>query len=227
MGEVKHCAKFTDSILDELTNLLIQYDVVGEVLDPFAGVGRVHELTLRVPGLETFGVEIEREWASQHERTWEGDSRFLVDLDRVWGFGPFDAIVTSPAYGNRMADSYAGDAKGSRRHTYRIALGRPLTDGNGASMQWGRGYRSLHSQVWAQCAQVLKPGGMAFINVKNHIRGGVEQNVVGWHIAELIRQGFTIEEVRWVDTPGMREGQNHELRVDGERIIVARLKGPK
>jgi tRNA G10 N-methylase Trm11 len=220
-AEVKHCAKFTDSILDALEELLVEYEVKGVVLDPFAGVGRVHELQNRVWGIRTVGVEIEEEWAKQSEWTIHGDSRFLADIvtERY-----AHAIVTSPAYGNRMADSYAGDAKGSRRHTYRIALGRPLTDGNGASMQWGRGYRSLHSQVWRQCALVLKPGGLAFINVKNHIRGGVEQNVVGWHIAELIRQGFGVEEVRWVDTPGMREGQNHELRVDGERIIVARLK---
>lgn len=40
------------------------------------------------------------------------------------------------AYGNRMAGQYAGDPKGSKRHTYRISLGRRLNERGDAALQW-------------------------------------------------------------------------------------------
>ena len=48
----------------------------------------------------------------------------------------FDMVVTSPTYGNRMADHH--NAKdGRRRITYTHNLGRTLTPGNSGAMQWG------------------------------------------------------------------------------------------
>jgi tRNA G10 N-methylase Trm11 len=212
---VDHPAKFSSPVLTALGDLLAgRVDDDARVLDPFAGVGGVHALQW-----ETVGVEIESEWAAQHPGTVVGDSTRLLELfDRE----SFDAVATSPAYGNRMADSYAGDAKGTRRFTYRISLGRVLSPRNGGGMQWGDEYRALHEAVWRQCWAALKPGGWMLVNVSNHIRGGVEQPVVEWHTATLIGLGFLLDEVRPVGTRRMRYGANGRLRVDSEKILVFR-----
>ena len=214
-----HPAKFSQPILDELRRLTATLPDGARVLDPFAGVGLIHTLDR----FDTVGVELEPEWASQHERTVVGDSRFLTAR-----FDPesFDAVVTSCSYGNRMADAYAGDPKGSRRVTYRIHLGRPLTEGSGAGLQWrdGRGgdaYRALHEQVWAECFAVLKPGGKLFLNVSDHIRDGRVQHVVDWHFGALERAGFKVDAKHRVETQRMRMGANGDKRVNAEAVLVA------
>lgn len=73
------------------------------VLDPFAGTGRVHGLVALVEEpIETWGVELMPRWAALHPRTLHGDA---TALPREWS-GRFDAIVTSPCYGNRFADHH-------------------------------------------------------------------------------------------------------------------------
>ena len=119
------------------------------ILDPMAGVGTL----ARYLGDDhlVWSNEIEREWAEQcppPHTTYDARR-----LPATWA-GQFDAIATSPACGNRMADRYAGDPKGSRRHPYRIALGRHLSPVNGGRDQWGKGYRELHREIWAECVRV-------------------------------------------------------------------------
>lgn len=114
LGEPRqHCATFSDPILGELQrilpNLLRPGTIYGApvILDPFAGTGKIHRLGQL--GYDTLGVELEPEWAGHHERTMVGDSRNLADELARRGIGPVDGIVTSPCYGNRMADTYAGE----------------------------------------------------------------------------------------------------------------------
>ena len=172
------------------------------VLDPFAGTGGIH--ALGGPYRHTWGVEIEREWAAMHRDTLCADSRHLPES---WT-GKFDAIATSPAYGNRMADSYDG-RDGTRRHTYRTSLGRPLTEGNGAGLQWGQAYRDLHCAVYRECWRVLRPGG---------------QFVTAWHVVALREIGFVYLGRERVSCLGIRHGANRDLRIDFE--VVARLRKP-
>lgn len=212
---MEHPATFSDPILRHLaTTLAVMLPADARIVDPFAGVGKIHLL-----GYDSVGVEIEPEWAAAHSQTLCGDSTRLVEL--VDG-QTFDAVVTSPAYGNRMADNYAGDAKGTRRFTYRTALGRALSDNSGAAMQWGQAYRDLHRSVWEQCAVVLKPGGLLLVNVSNHIRGGVEQPVVEWHVRTLIDLGFFIDRIDAIITRRVGFGANRDLRVATEKLVVAR-----
>src|SRR5690606_36840269 len=100
--------KFSDPILDEILDVLDTHvdpeglpDQVLRVLDPFAGVGRIHELMDRRTWITTTGIEIEPEWAACHPRTEVGDALHLPFPD-----GSFDAITSSPCYGNRMADTH-------------------------------------------------------------------------------------------------------------------------
>lgn len=218
-----HPAKFSQPVLERLDELTGDLPDGARILDPFAGVGLIH--TLAGGRFDTVGVELEPEWAAADERTLTGNSRHLTALV---GYRSFDAVVTSPAYGNRMADKYQGDPKGSRRRTYTISLGRPLSEDSGAAMHWrpGRGgdaYRELHRAVWEQCYLVLKAGGLMLLNVSDHIRGDQVMPVVEWHRATLAEIGFEVPsdvEVE-VETKRMLMGANREKRVPSEAILVA------
>lgn len=91
-----HPAKFSREVLDVISSW-VPMDV--EVLDPFAGVG--YPLVEALPGRRVVGIEIEPEWALCHPGVRQGDA-----LDLPFRAGEFAWSVTSPTYGNRMADSH-------------------------------------------------------------------------------------------------------------------------
>jgi tRNA G10 N-methylase Trm11 len=250
MPVMSHPAKYSLGVMAAILDALGTYPPPGKlVLDPMAGTGRIHEL--RQYGYVTKGIELEPEWAAMHPLTEVGDA---TALDACWS-KRFAAVITSPPYGNRMADSYAGDFKpcpdcpthtgglvdawcicktcngtgtfSSRRHTYRIALGRELTDGSAAGMQWHEGpagddYRKTMARVLREIRRVLMPGGLFLLNVKNHIRDGKEQLVCQWYEEECQRAlSFNLVEWHEVSTPSMRHGENHALRCT-ERLYVFR-----
>ncbi len=239
MPNEDHPAKFSKSILEVIRELLV--DVSGDVLDPFAGVGGVHFLART--GLRTFGVELEREWAACHQNTKVGDATKLRYKD-----DRFDAVVTSPCYGNRMADHHvakdpckACEGKGrvrgkvggsvvcvsckgtklSRRHTYTHRLGRKLTEGNSGAMAWDTpAYRALHRKAWAEVHRVLKPGGLFVLNISDHLRDGVRQPVTAQHLEVVLGTSLKLIEIVPVATPRNRQGANAGQRVDGELVLV-------
>lgn len=208
---VAHPAKFTDSILDAVRPFL---PGVGTVLDPFAGTGKVH--LLATPTLRTVGVEIEPEWATMHPSTVVGNALALP-----FGDNTFDAIVTSPTYGNRMADHHEA-RDGSKRMTYRHTLGRKLHEANSGAMQWGREYKEFHLATWREALRVLRPGGTFVLNCSDHVRKGEVQRVTMWHWQALWTFGLRTVAVRKVATPRMRYGQNGNTRVAHEWVIVMR-----
>jgi DNA modification methylase len=210
----EHPATYSDAILDKLAEHVQGAEVV---LDPFAGTGRIHELRDR--GVQhTIGIELEAEWADKHPDTIHGsalEARHLVPAD-------VDAIVTSPTYGNRMADHH--DAKDdSVRLTYKHTLGRDLTEGNSGAMQWGDEYRIFHKLAWDEAVSVLKPGGTLTLNCKNHVRNDEVQRVVEWHVDYLIRE-LGLQLVAWdtVPTRGLMAGANADRRVDHEVVVTLR-----
>lgn len=216
---VEHPAKFSREVLAVIRELLETYPFEGEVLDPFAGVGRVHEL--RQDGYQTLGVELEPEWVNANpELTQQGDA---TDLPAEWS-GRFGAVVTSPPYGNRLADNYAGDAKGSRRHTYRISLKRPLTKGSAAGLQWGDAYRgTMRAALW-QIKRVLRPGGLFVLNISDHVRAGQLQQVPEWYERVIVSDlHLQLVERREVVTRRNRDGANAELRAPAEIVYVFRV----
>lgn len=212
MQPVKHPAKFSDAILDAIYPLL---PLQGDILDPFAGTGRIHELCYE--GLETYGIELEPEWAAMHARTEVGNA-----LDLPFDDASFDVIATSPTYGNRMADHH--EAKdGSKRVTYRHTLGRSLSDDNSGALQWGPDYCDFHAAAWVEANRVLKPGGLFVLNCKDHVRKGEVQRVTLWHWHFLSQGlGYQTAAVRKVRTPGMGFGANGSARVPHEWVIAMR-----
>lgn len=99
-----HPAKFSRPVLEQLQALLDTEDARAvrplTVFDPFAGTGLVHTLGTG-HGLHTVGVELEPEWAACHPRTVQGNALHLPFADES-----MDGLVTSPCYGNRMADAH-------------------------------------------------------------------------------------------------------------------------
>ncbi len=212
---VAHPARYSNAIMRMLAEHVGKVDWV---LDPFAGTGRVHELrSLFVP--RTVGVEIELEWAAMHPDTICGDA---LDLASLFAPESVPAIATSPAYGNRMADSYVDHTE---RHTYRAALGRSLAPHNGGSMQWGDAYRELHRKVWEACVALLRPGGTLTLNCKDHVRGGVVMEVTAWHVATIEALGLVVERRDVVKTSGLAHGQNAATRTGVEHVVTLRKAG--
>lgn len=210
---VAHPAPFSDRILPVLASMLDPSH--NAVLDPFAGIGRIHELPELVEwDMETTGVEIEPDWAGLHERTHVGNALGLEFDDET-----FDAVVTSPTYGNRLADSHTAK-DGSMRRSYTHDLGKKLSEENSGGMHWGEEYREFHLVAWAEAARVLRRGGRLVVNISDHIRKGKRQYVSSWHTDAIISLGLPLVDATHVKTPRLREGANSHLRVPSEMVLA-------
>ena len=217
--------------------------------DPFAGVGKGVDY-FNDRGWDAWGTELEPEWAKQSVNVTCADSLAYMKLPGLWLGGiyapfPVDCVFTSPTYANRMADHhnaadrckacigrtmYEGcdpcrkcDGTGlSKRNTYRHKLGRPLSEGSSAGMQWGDEYRTFHTQAWAGVYGVLKPGGYFLLNVKDHIRKGDRCGVALWHHEMCLALGFKSVSSVPVPVRGNGFGQNGQTRVDHEWLFLYR-----
>jgi tRNA G10 N-methylase Trm11 len=202
-----HPAKYSVEIRALLMKILRNHR---RILDPFAGVGGIHRLWLAG---ETYGIEIEPEWAVMHSRTQVGNALYLP-----WPDEHFDAICTSPTYGNRMADHHeARDS--SRRNTYRHVLGRKLHSDNSGQLQWSDDYREFHVRAWREATRVLQPGGLFVLNISDHIRNWRQAPVSDWHIETLISMGFVLRAKHEVRTQRQRYGANASARAACEYVI--------
>lgn len=204
-----HPARFNDLVLEEMAYWLPEGALV---LDPFSGVGRLKE----IKKLETVRVEIEPDWADHIV----GDALQLPFRDAV-----FDAVATSPCYGNRMADHHnARDP--SKRHTYKHYLGHDPHPRSAAVLQWGEKYRLFHRVAWREAVRVLRPEGTFLLNSSDHIRKGKVMHVTQFHIDTLVRLGLQRERTVLIGTGRLRHGQNHEARVDYETVTILRKGTP-
>ncbi|MCI0635549.1 MAG: hypothetical protein L0206_16790 [Actinobacteria bacterium] len=217
---VSHPARFSDELMPVFRQILLEHTFEGaRVLDPFAGTGKIHELR---PEFETVGIELESEWADLHEHTRQGSA-----LELPFDPDTFDAIVTSPTYGNRLADSHnASDPE--RRRSYTHDLGRPLSPDNSGALHWRNGaggsaaYREFHERAWDEAVLVLRPGGLFVLNMCDHVRGGLVMPVTAWHTWHLGRIGLEYVDSITVPTRKLRQGENGELR-EQEYVHVFRL----
>lgn len=213
---IKHPATYTNSFIPKFAELLIGCD---NVLDIFGGVGKLAMIKEYGFTGKVICNELEPEWAETSP--YNVDEWHIGDAaNMAWAkSNSFDAICTSPTYGNRMADHH--NAKdGSKRVTYKHFLGRDLNEANTGRMQWGDKYREKHLEIYKECARVLKDGGLMIVNVSDHIRKGQVVNVVEWHKEALTNFGMKLIDEIKIETPRMGFGQNAKSRVQHECILV-------
>jgi tRNA G10 N-methylase Trm11 len=160
---------------------------------------------------QTWGLEIEPEWALMHPRTVVGNA-----LRMPFASETFDGVVTSCTYGNRLADHHTPQDD-SVRFSYTYALGRALHPENSGAMQWGDDYRQFHTTVWQEVKRVLRPAGQFVLNCKDHIRHGVRQEVCQWHRQVLLTLGFRYIHTLTVPVPSLAFGANRQ-RVPYEEV---------
>lgn len=229
----KHPAKFSDEIIDVIRDVIAKYNI-HTALDPFAGVGKIFDA---IPEVAWTGIEIEQEWADQHPLIIHGDS---IEVIRHWmnvqsELWQFDAIITSPAYGNRMADQSMLPDRGAglkyTYNTYAYKLGRVLNDNNGARYSWhgsqGKKYRLLHRKVWMLCVRLLAPGQYIILNVSNYKRDDKIEPVAQWHCDVLTGLGMELVERVPIKTKRNRQGANGDKRVRHEWVYVFRKMSTK
>lgn len=213
---IKHPATYTNKFIPVFAELLKGKETV---LDPFGGVGKLAEIKEHGYTGKVICNEIEQEWVTNS--IYQVDQWNIGDAqDLSWlADGSIAAVCTSPTYGNRMADSFVAKDT-SRRITYTHYLGRKLSEGNTGAMQWGDRYKTVHQQVYRECYRVLENDGMMIVNISNHIRKGIEVDVVGWHEQCMTETGFQLVEHKQIATPRMRYGSNSKQRVATESILI-------
>jgi tRNA G10 N-methylase Trm11 len=210
-----HPAKYTEILLPTVAAML---NGRKRILDPFGGTGRVFLLENWLGNVEIQATEIEEPWAARNPRTTLGNALHLP-----WPDGYFDAVATSPAYGNRMADTLLDSGK-YKRMTYTALLQRQLHPDNAGAIQWGDKYQRFHREAWIEARRVLQPGSAFVLNIKDHIRTGLHMPVTAWHIACLESLGFRLVQHEKINTPGMTRGQNGDARVPYESVIQFELE---
>jgi len=210
-----HPAKYTQALLVTMARMLQGRK---RILDPFGGQGGIFQLENWLPAATFDAVEIEPEWCAKHPRTTLGNALCLP-----WADNTFDAICTSPAYGNRMADHFVTANPDRVAKSYRDFLGRDLNADNAGRLQWGPKYRDFHQRTWVEARRVLQPAGAFVLNIKDHIRAGKVMGVTDWHIGCLEGLGFRLMEHKHIETPSHRFGANSEARMPYESVILFRL----
>lgn len=229
---VKHPAKFSEPIINRIGELADEFMPPRERwqiwLDPFGGVGRAQQLTDQAKKRTVVICEIEPEWAAQApDQDLVAVEDCLIYMARAASRGyTFAGIVTSPCYGNRMADHHeAKDA--SVRHTYRHYLGRRLWPNSSAGLQWGAGYRLFHQEAWQLAFQVVEPGGVLILNISDHYRKGLPQGVPTWHRQTLEDIGFKLVRAEAITTRRLKHGRNaHDVKdAEGNDRKHNRMRG--
>lgn len=238
--ETRHDAKYSDEVLEVLDQIVPDLD--GPVVDPFAGLGLDLD---RWGRRDVKGIELEPEWSAVSKRVKQGNALHRKSYPRKVG-----SIVTSPCYGNRLADKYlgpqcgvcGGEGKvfdetdlsmaecprcggngrdGRRRFGYAISLGRPVSEGSAASLQWGPKYRAFHRDWLRLIASILDPGERRLVlNMSDHPRDKKRQYVVHWWVMAAHDEGFRMVEAYPADTSRIGLGANKENLASVEMVLV-------
>ena len=176
------------------------------LLEPMAGGGSILTLVddhmLHDPRWALYPSELEPEWANNDPRVAAAEaSSHLLDW-AVRGQAPA-AIVFSPPFGNRMADTYEPpETDTSVRFTYTISLGRPPTVGSAASLPWGPAYRGAMAKIYNAVARCSGPNTLVIVEISDCQVDGEAAGVPEWTRWALQHAGLRYRQtVSWRERP--------------------------
>ena len=161
--------------------------------------------------------ELEKEWADQGidnkvDEIIVGDAKNLS--------GRYDCIVTSPPYGNRMADNFKAGKPDSMRRGYVGDLGRNVSDGSVCCKHFGKGYEEMIESIYDSILFKIS-FDLFILNVSNFIRQFKEVNVIGWYKNYFKKRDFILLYEDAVNTRRQKGvGANTQLRVSHEVVMV-------
>lgn len=241
-----HSAKWSAEVIDLIAAAHEAEPFPGPVVDPFAGIG--HGLADALPDVELWGLEIQPQWADHPDTPgWirQGDALDLLAYPAKLG-----TVITSPTYGNRMADKYRGPKcehcagfgydgpaipddmapchvcggtghDGTGRRGYAIDLGEIPADGSSAVLQWGPKYKAFHHRWLLLMARLLPEGRRRLIiNMSDHYRAWARQHVCAWWVGAAAEHGFAIVGAYPANTRRHTLGANGSARADEELVLV-------
>lgn len=240
---MSHPARYSKEVVDTLVGLLQSLNAMDKAVgrrpgiwihDPFAGTGeRLYEIASRLdPPAEYSGTEIEKEFIVMRRTSYGGVYHGDATNPQSYPTWPY-VIVTSPAYPNGMADSWAAQDP-SKRKNYRAAL-REITgeDRELHPNNQGRyGYRGTTAkskkrvEYWRIAREAVTnwdKASLVIVNVSDFIyskRGVDHTEPVVQEWADLLQEfGWLTYRVP-VGTRRMRHGANSDKRVPAEWILV-------
>ena len=212
-AKTRHPAKFSN----ELLPIIAKY-CYGDIVDIMGGTGKVGLLKNYNSLIKSVcSNEIEEEWANQGTANGVdvvviGDARFIT--------GKFDCIVTSPPYGNRMADNFKPGKPDSMRSRYAGDLGRTPTKGSTSCSQFGDKYTNEMADIYENVFKNVE-FDLFILNVSNFIRQFKEVDVIGWYRDFFLSRNFVLVAEEKVKTRRHRGvGANSHLRVETESVLV-------
>ena len=218
-----HFAKYCDGVVRVVSERIPDGS---RVLDPMAGtMERLRELERpEFGGHQVHGIELEPEWVNdyRHPRLIQGDARSMPYEGEF-----FDVVVCSPSFGNRMADRTGTWWDSVDRRTYASALGRNVSAGSACVQFTSPDYARLHLAIWAESVRVLKTGGLVFLNLKDHVRGGKVVPVTTLH--RRLMSSLAMVEIGDTAVPakGLPAGANHDVRAESVEKIITWRKPPE
>lgn len=212
-----HPAPYSEGLFPIFADLISSVAVERQqvkLLDPMCGEGSILDIKQHLPGVafQVHASDLYR-WTYAREGVHVADATSLPHPDSI-----FDVIVTSPPYGNRMADALSSD--GDNRVTYADRRGAEAQPNDVSGMQWGQQYRLTMSTIWAETVRVAKPGALIVVNCKDHIRQARIQPVTEWHLLALTRLGCTITALRFLLTSGVKGIANDSARTGFETVFA-------
>lgn len=208
-----HPAKYSN----ELLPILAKY-AYGSIIDPMGGTGKAGLLKQYNSKITKVTInELEQEWADQAidnnvDEIIIGDAKNLT--------GTYDCIVTSPPYGNRMADNFKASKPDSMGRRYAGDLGRTPSEGSCCCKHFDRGYNELITEIFISLFNNVK-FDLFILNVSNFIRNFKEVRIDEFFLKLFTDNKFDLiahERVKTRRQKGV--GANTNLRVECEDIFV-------
>lgn len=232
MSEIPdHPAEWHDDALQVIARLLnrhaqhhtlpSRYEQL-HLLDPMAGKGKILDLGdgawLHDPRWRLHASELEPEWCAADHRIRRAEASDELARCARW---PLTAIVYSPPFGNRMADTYLPPPTDtSVRHTYTVALGRPPTPGSAAALYWGGEYRGAMWKIYRSTAEAAGDSTLVIVEIADHVEDGRLVNVTDWTRWALQQAGLRwIGDEIWRTRPVRYDQSSHRVH---DRLLCFR-----